>query len=127
MTRMREYEFDVETLDIDDVTEGHPEPEILDHWHAESLSAYPEKILRSCEQSATYFRLCVVRDDMREAEGIVRRSWAHLIPGDEKTGLKPVMEAEFKDAGGAVIGRVPARIMDQIRQVFPSVEIGACE
>lgn len=118
MSRTRAYEFDVETLDLDDVRAGSADPEILDHWHAYDLSSYPERILRACAETGGNFRLCVVRDDLRGADGIVSRSWAYLLPACAGTGHKPVMETEFKDAGGAVIAQVPAHIMDQIRLRF---------
>lgn len=78
MTNRVGYEWDIETVTSDE------EAEILDHWHADELHQYPEKVLAAAldktNNGATFFRLVLVRT---EENGY--RSWAyvdqfHMLP-----------------------------------------------
>lgn len=98
--RLIDYEWDVETIDIE--SPDRDDPEILDHFHAQRLIDLPWLL---CDDQ----RLVLVRNDFRD--GTLVRSWAYLDP------VSRMLPKCFTDAGGAQTAFVPARFHREVAKV----------
>lgn len=93
------YEWDVESLEGEDV---------LDHDHrdtfAEAIAA--EKISQNFRETT---RICLVRDIWDYDHGLQERTWAYLEDGK--------LPEHFEDSGGRMSSRVPQRFHQEISKI----------
>lgn len=106
-------EWLVEELDMTGVDDPE-EADILDPHH---FDTYAEAVAFA-EDCDNLCRIGLVRDRGNDAEGVIDRQWAYLMPDPALPtyATQMILPERFADSGGAEGAKVPARYHNELRR-----------